>query len=205
MDQKTFDALKNLRERRGTLDLPPFLAFLFDLVKLVVVAFIIVWPIHYFIFQPFYVVGPSMEPSFYDKEYLIIEKISYRLNDPERGEVIIFQSPSSLKDYLIKRIIALPGERIVIKEGKIYIYNSFLPQGFLVDGGGYLFPGTTTPGAVDLTLSSDEYYVLGDNRNMSLDSRSFGPVKREYITGRAWFRGWPFSNMGLIKTPVFTY
>ncbi len=106
---------KERNKKRFFKKMPPFLSFVFDVIKLVVLAFIIVWPIHRFVFQPFYVVGPSMEPSFYDKEYLIIEKVNYRLNSPKRGDVIIFQSQSSPGDYLIKRIIALPNEKIRIK------------------------------------------------------------------------------------------
>ncbi len=185
--------------------LPSFLSFIFDIIKLVVIAFIIVWPIHYFVFQPFYVVGPSMEPNFYDKEYLIIEKISYRFNNPRRGEVVVFESSSNPKDYLIKRIISLPNEKISIKRGEIYIYNTQIPQGLKLEENGYLAPGTATPGQIDVSLKNNEYYVLGDNRNMSLDSRVFGPIKRQDISGRAWFRGWPFQNIGLIKMPVFAY
>ena len=181
------------------------MSFVLDVIKLVVIAFIIVWPIHYFIFQPFYVVGPSMEPNFYDREYLIIEKVGYRFNSPKRGQVIIFISPSNPKDHLIKRIIGLPEERVLIKRSRIYIYNTQFSQGLELAESSYLAPGTTTPGEIDITLKSDEYYVLGDNRNMSLDSRSFGAIKRQDITGRAWFRGWPFKNMGLIEVPVFTF
>lgn len=185
--------------------IPPFVLFILDLAKLVIVAFIIVWPIHHFVFQPFYVVGPSMEPSFYDKEYLIIGKISYYISEPQRGDVIVFLSPSNKKDYLIKRVIALPNERIRISKGKIYIYNNRIFQGFLLNESQYLSPGITTPGDVDIQLAQDSYYVLGDNRNASLDSRVFGSVKQEYITGKVWVRGWPLNTIGIIKMPSFAY
>ena len=204
--KQTFNALaEEPKPKRTFLNLPPYLLFIFDLIKLMVIAFIIVWPIHRFIFQPFYVVGPSMEPNFYDNEYLIIEKTSYYLTEPKRGEVIVFQSPANPENYLIKRIIGLPNEKLTIEKGEIYIYNNSFPQGLVLDEQGYLSPGTVTPGSIDVQLSENEYYVLGDNRNMSLDSRVFGSVKQEYITGRAWFRGWPFENMGLLKNPVFAY
>jgi len=210
MTQETFNALKGLEsepkpERGFFKKWPPVLVFIFDVIKLVIIAFIIVWPIHRFIFQPFYVVGPSMEPNFYDKDYLIIEKISYHFGRPQRGEVVIFRPSFDPKDYLIKRVVGLPGERIVISKGEIHIYNDSFPQGFLLTSSGYLLPGVGTPGEIDLILSKEEYYFLGDNRNMSLDSRSFGPIKEEDIVGRAWFRGWPFETMGLIKTPSFAY
>jgi len=181
--------------------IPVFLIFLFDLIKLVAIAFLIVWPIHYFIFQPFYVVGPSMEPNFYDKDYLIITKINYRFNSPQRGEVVIFKSPINPKDFLIKRVIGLPGEQVIIKSGKINIHKD--NQEIELKEEDYLPAGITTLGEIDATLKSDEYYVLGDNRNMSLDSRVFGQIKKSYIVGQAWFRGWPLNDFGFIKTSVF--
>lgn len=182
-----------------------FLGIVLDIVKLVVIAFVIVWPIHHFIFQPFYVIGPSMEPNFYNKEYLIIEKVSYYTNAPKRGEVIVFQSASGPKNYLIKRVVGLPGERIVIKKGKVYVYNKSFKQGILLQEEKYLSAGTSTPGNIDIKLLDNEYYVLGDNRNMSLDSRTFGSIKQDNIIGKAWFRGWPIEDVGLIKLPVFAY
>lgn len=196
---------KEKNKKRFFKEMPPFLSFVFDVIKLVILAFIIVWPIHRFVFQPFYVVGPSMEPSFYDNEYLIIEKITYRFREPKRGEVIVFQSPSNPKDYLIKRIIGLPNEKILIEKGDILIENTQFVQGLELKEDTYLASGTTTPGQINVELQGDQYYVLGDNRNMSLDSRVFGPVSRENISGRAWFRGWPFKEIGLIEMPIFTY
>ncbi|MDA2936095.1 signal peptidase I [Patescibacteria group bacterium AH-259-L05] len=185
--------------------IPPVVLFILDLVKLVIIAFIIVWPIHRFVFQPFYVVGPSMEPSFYDKEYLIIGRIVYYYSEPQRGEVVVFRSPRGQKDYLIKRVIALPEERIRISKGNVYIYNDSFPQGIVLNEEEYLSAGSSTPGSIDITLAKDSYYVLGDNRNASLDSRSFGPVKQSYIIGKTWFRGWPIESIGIIKMPTFAY
>ncbi|MBU4369597.1 signal peptidase I [Patescibacteria group bacterium] len=196
---------KKKNKKRFFKKMPPFLSFVFDVIKLVVLAFIIVWPIHRFVFQPFYVVGPSMEPSFYDNEYLIIEKITYRFREPKRGEVIVFQSPSNPKDYLIKRIIGLPNEKILIEKGGILIENTQFVRGLKLKEDTYLASGTTTPGQISVELQDDQYYVLGDNRNMSLDSRVFGPISRENINGRTWFRGWPFKEIGLIEMPIFIY
>ncbi len=182
----------------------PFFSFVFDLIKLVVLALIIVWPIHRFVFQPFYVSGPSMEPSFYNNEYLIIEKITGYFREPLRGEVIVFESPMNSKDHLIKRVIGLPDEKVVIDKGQIFIYNHQFPQGLALNEK-YLAAGTGTPGQIEIELKEDEYYVLGDNRNMSLDSRVFGSINKKDITGRVWFRGLPVRNIGLIKTPVFAY
>lgn len=180
-----------------------FLLFIFDIAKLAVIAFVIVWPIHYFVFQPFYVIGPSMEPNFYDRDYLIVSKIIYRLESPERGQVIIFHPPANDKDFLIKRVVGLPGEKISIEKGLIYVTNSEYSQGERLKEEDYLAPGLTTPGKIEVRLGDDEYYALGDNRSMSLDSRSFGPVSRDRIVGRAIFRGWPFDTFGLISVPNF--
>ncbi|MGC9049119.1 MAG: signal peptidase I [Patescibacteria group bacterium] len=184
--------------------LPSWLQFIWDLVKLVIIAFIIVWPIHRFVFQPFLVQGPSMEPNFYDKEYLIIEEVSYRFTQPRRGEIIVFRPSSNPNNYLIKRIIALPNERIVIKNGNIYIYNDEYPQGIKLQEN-YLSPGVSTSGEIDQKLGPDEYFVLGDNRQLSLDSRSFGPIKRKEIIGRTWLRGWPLNRVAKFQVPVYTY
>ncbi len=192
-----------LRNRKKNIS--PFLSLILELVKLVVLAFIIVLPIHRFVFQPFYVVGPSMEPNFYDNEYLIIEKINYYFNEPVRGEIIIFTPSHNPQNYLIKRVIGLPGEKIVIQRGKVMIYNEKFPQGITLDERDYLTPGTRTPGEIEVELDSEQYYVLGDNRNLSLDSRSFGPISKDDIVGRAWLRGWPFKVAGLIELPDFVY
>lgn len=182
----------------------PFLIlFLFDIIKLAVIAFLIVWPIHRFVFQPFYVVGPSMEPNFYDQDYLIVSKINYRLNEPARGQVVVFHPPENGKDYLIKRVIGLPGEKILIEKGSIYIVDSQNNRKQKLDESAYLTSGLTTPGKIEVELRENEYYLLGDNRSMSMDSRSFGPVPRERITGLVFLRGWPFSAFGLIPSPSY--
>ena len=189
--------MKNVRASR-------WLSFLWDVVKLVILAFIIVWPIHKFVFQPFLVQGPSMEPTFFDKEYLIVEEISYRFNSPQRGEVIVFRSPNNPADYLIKRVIGLPNERVVIRGGEITIYNNSQPAGFKLNES-YLPPGLTTGGDVDLKIGVNQYFVLGDNRSVSLDSRSFGVVDRKSIVGRVWLRGWPINRISTFMTPAYQY
>jgi len=178
-----------------------FLLFIFDIIKLAVIAFVIVWPIHHFLFQPFYVVGSSMEPNFYDKDYLIVGKINYRFDEPKRGHVVIFHPPANDKNYLIKRIVGLPNEKIFIEKGEVYIANSKFSKREKLDERAYLPLGLTTPGKVEVQLKDDEYYVLGDNRNMSMDSRSFGAIKKNRIVGKVVLRGWPFDRFELIKAP----
>lgn len=179
--------------------------FVLEFFKILIISLAIVIPIRYFLFQPFYVRGASMEPTFYDYEYLIIDEISYRLREPQRGEIIVFRSPQHFSDFYIKRIIGLPNERIVIKNGEVYIYNNRFPSGIKLDESSYLEVGMQTFGNIDLTLGQNEYFVLGDNRHSSLDSRSFGPVLRKNIIGRVWLRGWPLSRIGKFEAPLYNF
>ncbi|MFA6422736.1 MAG: signal peptidase I [Candidatus Buchananbacteria bacterium] len=159
--------------------------------------------IRYYLVKPFYVKGASMEPNFYDHQYLIIDEITYRLSEPKRGDVIVFKYPTDPKQYFIKRVMGLPGEHIKIENGKIYIVDvngksvelieSYLPQGIVTD--------LPLRGYSDIVLGSNEFFVLGDNRSQSLDSRIFGPVKKDYIVGRAWIRAWPLNKITVFETP----
>lgn len=171
-----------------------------DLLKVVCVSLAIIIPVRYFLIQPFYVKGASMEPSFYDHEYLIIDEISYRMNEPNRGDIIVFKYPKDPSQYFIKRIVGLPGEKIEISGSQVFIYkDKDRKQKFLLDEGDYLELGVKTTGDKAWILGPDEYYVLGDNRENSLDSRNFGPVYRDLIVGRVWLRGWPFWRAALFS------
>lgn len=181
----------------------PIVDFIFDLIKLTIIAVLIVWPIHRFIFQPFIVRGVSMEPTFDYNDYLIVEKITYKSRGFQRGDIVVFRSPIKPKEYLIKRVIGLPEERIVIKEGSVYIYNKKYKNGIKLDEEAYLFPTTSTYGKIDIKLKSNEYFLLGDNRSVSLDSRSFGPIRKSEIIGRVWIRGWPFNKITKFAPPEY--
>ncbi len=166
------------------------LEFLGELVHVVIISLAIIVPIRYFLIQPFYVKGASMEPNFYDHEYLIIDEISYRLHEPVRGDIVVFRYPNDPRQFFIKRIIAMPGERIRVSGGKVIIHAAGRPEGEVLDETWYL-GAAYTAGEKDLTLGADEYFLMGDNRAASLDSRIFGAVPRDFIVGRVWFRGWP--------------
>jgi len=183
-----------------------FFSFIFELIKIVVVSLVIIIPVRYFLVQPFYVKGASMEPNFYDHEYLIIDEISYRFKEPARGNIIVFRYPKNPQEYFIKRIIALPGEKIQIKDGQVYIYNSEYLNGLILEEP-YLEKSAKTYSLTEdiVSLGKKEYFVLGDNRNSSKDSRSFGPVNRSFITGRVILRGWPLSRINLFKLPEYEY
>jgi signal peptidase I len=179
------------------------LHFIWDLVKVVCVSLAIIIPVRYFLIQPFYVKGASMEPSFFDHEYLIIDEISYRFGEPRRGDIVVFKYPKDPSQYFIKRIIGLPGEKIEIADNKVYIHPSKNQPKFILDESAYLNESVRTLGNKIWTLGADEYYVLGDNRESSLDSRSFGPVFRELVVGKVWLRGWPVWRIGLFSEVVY--
>ena len=181
------------------------LSFILEVIKTLIICLVIVLPIRFFLIQPFYVVGASMEPNFYDHEYLIVDELSYRLRNPERGEIIVFKYPLDMRQYFIKRIIGLPGERIKIDEGVIKIYNQKYPQGQILNENDYLSKNIKTLKQADITLSDEEYFVLGDNRSSSLDSRSFGPVKKEFIIGKALVRGWPINRATYFGAPNYDF
>lgn len=148
-----------------------------------------------------------MEPNFHDHEYLIIDEISYRFNDPRRGDIIVFRYPKNPQEYFIKRVIGLPGETVEIKDGEVIVYNDRYDEGAVLEEP-YLPEGTKTYSNYiknRVALEDDEYFVLGDNRNSSKDSRTFGPVNESFITGRVMLRGWPFNKFGVFKTPEYQF
>lgn len=156
---------------------------------------IIIFGLAFFIIQgyvgrTFIVVGDSMFPTFHNKDYLIVDKLTYHfIHEPVRGEVIIFHPPTVPKTYYIKRVIGLPGETVMVKGNDVTIKNSEHPEGFIIKD------YSTSKGVIDtaLTLGEDEYFVMGDNRGNSLDSRSWGALPRKNIVGRPILRLFPFS------------
>jgi signal peptidase I len=177
--------------------------FIIEAAKIVILASITVIFVRYFLFKPFYVKGASMEPNFYGQEYLIIDEITYRFRVPERGDVIVFKYPEDPKEYFLKRIIGLPGERVKIADGKVTIYNNEHPEGVIIDES-YLPSDLITMGEKNTTLTEKQYFVLGDNRSNSSDSRRFGPVDKSLIVGRVVLRGWPLNRVQTFKTPEFS-
>jgi signal peptidase I len=153
-----------------------------DLAEILILLVLVVIPIRVFLFEPFLVKGQSMEPNFHNYDYLIIDRLSYRFRDPQRGEIIVFKPPFDNRIYYIKRIIGLPGEKIVIDGSKIIIFNKENPEGFVLKED-YLRE-TYFNERIEANLGPNEYFVLGDNRELSFDSRRWGPLKRERIVGR---------------------
>ena len=145
--------------------------------------------------QNFRIEGFSMEPNFHDGQYLLVSKVDYMLHSPERGDVIIFQAPTNLERDFIKRVIGLPGESIEIREGRVFVNGEPLAQNYQTN------PGTYTYGPVK--VGENELFVLGDNRNNSSDSHSWGMLPQKDIIGKAWLSYWPPQQWAIIQTPSF--
>ncbi len=166
-----------------------------DVIKILIISFAIIIPIRYYVAQPFIVSGDSMQPNFQNSQYLVIDELSYRLHEPARGDVMVFHYPRDTAEYFIKRVIGLPGERVVITNGEVMIYNAANPKGMVLNESAYLPAGTVTTTDVDVTLGAGQYFVLGDNRAASFDSRFWGPVPQNDIVGRVVFRAFPFNEV----------
>jgi signal peptidase I len=157
--------------------------FLKEIVKFTLIALAIVVPIRTYIAQPFIVSGASMDPTFQSGEYLIIDQLTYHFNEPQRGDVVIFRYPRDPSTFFIKRIIGLPGEKISMNNGIITIINKDNPKGIILPDS-HISDTRKSLDTLSVTLGSTEYFVMGDNRRESSDSRVWGPLERKYIIGR---------------------
>jgi len=165
----------------------------FDFLRFALLAVVIVVPIRYFIAQPFIVSGRSMIPTYQDGNYLIIDEIGYRFTKPSRGDAIVFRLPRNPETFLIKRIAGLPNETILIENDQVTIINKENPDGYIWEQG--TIAATGKEAHHTMTLGDDEYFVLGDNRNESADSRQWGRLNEKYITGRPILRLFPLNKM----------
>ncbi len=179
-----------------------FLTLVWEIFKIFIISLAIIIPIRYFLIQPFFVKGASMEPNYEDGEYLIIDELSYRFREPQRGEVVVFRYPADPKEFFIKRIIGLPGETIEFENDKIIIQNNAHPDGFALDESGYL-KSIPLMGDQRIVLGDNEFFVLGDNRGASFDSRRWGSVPRVNIIGKVWLRAWPVSRADVMEAPAY--
>jgi len=175
--------------------------FFTELLKFALIAVIIVVPVRLFIAQPFIVSGASMVPTFQNGQYLVVDELSYRLTDPTRGEVIIFKYPKDPSQYFIKRVIGLPGETIRINHSVVSIKDTDgtwtdLNEPYIINSG--------NGNDIEVTLKGDEYFVMGDNRPESSDSRVWGVLPRDNIVGRALLRLLPLSSLSIFpgSTPT---
>lgn len=172
-----------------------------ELVKNLAFIFLIAFVIRTFLIQSFRVEGSSMEPSFHNGEFVLVEKVAYRLIDPKRGDVIVLHASSQQNIDFIKRIVATPGETVEIRNNQLFVNSVALSEPYLRDN-----EITQINSASDdifmRALGPDEYFVMGDNRQSSKDSRIIGPVKRKNIVGKVFFVIWPASDFGLVTLPT---
>jgi signal peptidase I len=187
-----------------------YLILVWEIFKTIFLIVLFVFLIRNFVIQPFYVVGSSMEPTYHNNDYLIINEIGYRIQDPKKGDVIVLKHPSAeCNEYIkksiinkitsanvctnyLKRIAATPGDTIKIQDGTVYIKESGKEM-FVSKSEHYIRPGTPTLGNITRQLGDNEYFVLGDNRepNASSDSREWGTITKKHIVGKVWFRLFP--------------
>jgi len=171
-------------------------SFISSFIETVVVALVLAVVLYLFIMTPHEVVGNSMHPTYKNGEYLMANKITYRFREPQRGDVVIFKY-SDTQDF-IKRVIGIPGDEVMIKDGSIYINgdkldeSNYLAESVITNGGSYIHEGQS------ITVPEGQYFVSGDNRPNSSDSREFGPISKERIKGKAWIVYFPFPEFRLV-------
>jgi len=178
--------------------------FFVDFLQTFIIAAAVFILVYHFLCQPNQVLGASMDPNFENGQYILTDKISYRLHEPKRGDVIVFKYPNQPTLDYIKRIIALPGEEVLLHEGRVFIFNSENPTGIELNEGYlpstvYTDGGIKFPSNIKTVVPLNSYFVMGDNREKSSDSRAWGTVPKEDIIGRAVFRYWPPSKFGFVK------
>ncbi|MBM3257121.1 MAG: signal peptidase I [Candidatus Liptonbacteria bacterium] len=178
-----------------------FLASLLEVFEIALVAVASVFLVRTFLVQPFVVSGSSMVPNFENGDYLLVDELTYRFRTPERGEVVVFRYDGNPFTYLIKRIIGLPGERVRIKNNKIEVVP-LSGEPFMLEEK-YLAPGVVTGGDAEYVLSDSEYFVLGDNRSFSFDSRNWGGLPTKNVVGIARIRLWPLPQIKAFTSPQY--
>lgn len=185
--------------------------FLLEIIKVFVLAVVIIVPIRFFLLQPFFVKGASMEPNFMDGQYLIVNELGYKktelkignttlfdvepFKELQRGDIVVFRYPLDPSQFFIKRVIGLPGEKIKIQNGQVTIFNQDNPSGFILDESAYLSSDVYTSGDLAVQLGNNEYFMMGDNRTQSHDSRAFGAVNKGLVVGKVLLRAFPFNEV----------
>jgi len=173
-------------------------SFFMEMLQVVIFAVSIFLFLYLLVVQPHKIKGDSMQPNYPDGEYLLTDKVTYRFQEPKRGDVVVFKAPGAEGDEYIKRIMGLPGETLTIEKGKILISGipldeSYLSSDVFTSGGLFNKEGES------VLIPEGNYFVLGDNRSYSSDSRAWGLVPKKEITGRAWFIYWPPQYAGAIE------
>jgi signal peptidase I len=165
-----------------------------ETIKFIILAALIVIPIRLFVFQPFIVSGESMYPTYHNADYLIVDELSYRFHNPKRGDVIVFRYPNDPSRFFIKRIIGLPGDILLFKNRAVYLKTDAHPDGEIINEP-YLKQITVPGEQAEITVNPDHYFVMGDNRGASSDSRMWGQLPRKNIIGVSGLRLLPISDI----------
>ncbi|CAN5359443.1 signal peptidase I [soil metagenome] len=174
--------------------------FFLDILQVIIFAVSIFLFVYLLVLQPHKINGESMESNFHDAEYILTEKVTYYFNSPKRGDVIVFKAPPDGHDEYIKRIIGLPGDTVMVQNCKVYVNGNMLTEKYLPENL-CTNPGDFATEGVTLTVPADHYFVMGDNRPHSLDSRfqQVGFIGKDKFTGRAWIVYWPLNNAEVVK------
>ena len=175
-----------------------------EVFEVLFIALVAVAAIKYFLIQPFIVNGASMEPNFYNGDYLLVDEISYNFKDPSRGDVIVFRAPQNPSVYYIKRIVGLPGEKIEINDDSVKIYDKENLFGFEIDEPYLQNKKGIWGGHASMTLKDGQYFVLGDNRLNSLDSRYWGALNKADIIGLVKLRLWPINDFSIFRSVKYS-
>ena len=178
-----------------------FLYSFWETIEVALIAIIAVFVIRTFLIQPFLVSGASMEPNFSSGDYLLIDELTYHFKEPERGDVVVFHYPGNESTFYIKRVIGLPGERLSFKDGRVIVFNVDHPGGGSLEET-YLPQDLQTSGS-EVVLNEGTYFVMGDNRSFSFDSRSWGPLDKRKIVGVVRLRLWPFNKVLAVERPTY--
>ena len=169
-----------------------FLLSFLEILEVVIVAVVSIYLVYSFIAQPFKVDGKSMEPNFSTGDYLIVDEITYRFREPVRGEVVVLRNPTNETEFFIKRVIGLPGEQILVSDNKVFVDGQRIDEIYIPED---ISMSDTPP----FELAETEFFVMGDNRQSSFDSRNWGPLEKNKIVGVVRIRFWPFGDVETYK------
>lgn len=175
--------------------------FLIDTVQTLLLVFAVFLVIYVFLFRPFRVSGNSMDPTFFDKQYILTNIISLRFGNPEIGDVVVFKAPNDPEKDFIKRVIGIPEDIILLKDGDIYVNGKLLDQSPFLNPSVKTYGGSFLRDGESVTVPKDSYFVMGDNRMGSSDSREWGFVPLKSVIGESFFVYWPPNTMQIVKNP----
>lgn len=176
------------------------IGFVMDILETIVFIGSLFIVLYLFIMQPNQIKGASMEPTFFDGNYIFTSKVTYKLRKPIKGDVIVFSSPKNKDIEYIKRIIGLPGDEVMVKDREIYVNGNLVTENYISEKT-TLIPGSFIENGVAITVPKNYYFVMGDNRPRSSDSREFGPINFDAIIGQVFYRYFPINKMGFISNP----